>query len=99
MPFLKINRLVDERVDEERVDEDPVRFNQPGVQPMLGPILSRSTMPRIVLAFVTVSTLALGLSACAEPPNQKHPPQDPPDYKGVPTDMTPPMIIAPAQPQ
>lgn len=56
-------------------------------------------MPRIVLAFVTVSTLALGLSACAEPPNQKHPPQDPPDYKGVPTDMTPPMIIAPAQPQ
>ncbi|MDR5820556.1 hypothetical protein [Caballeronia sp. LZ043] len=56
-------------------------------------------MPRNVLAFVTAFSLALGLSACADAPNHKHPPQDPPDYKGVPTDMTPPTIIAPAQPQ
>jgi hypothetical protein len=57
-------------------------------------------MPRIVLAFV-IATAALGLSACADSnSHQKHEPQDPPDYKGVPTDMTPPsMIIAPAQPK
>ncbi|SAK41481.1 hypothetical protein [Caballeronia ptereochthonis] len=56
-------------------------------------------MPRIVLAFVCAASVALGLSACADSTSHKHPPQDPPDYKGVPTDMTPPMIIAPAQPQ
>jgi hypothetical protein len=57
-------------------------------------------MPRTVLAFVCAVSLALGLSACADSPApHKHPPQDPPDYKGVPTDMTPPSMIAPAQPK
>ncbi|BBU27992.1 lipoprotein [Caballeronia pedi] len=56
-------------------------------------------MPRIVSAFLCAAFVALGLAACAEP-QHKHPPQDPPDYKGVPTDMTPPsMIEPPAKPQ
>jgi hypothetical protein len=45
-------------------------------------------MPRIVFAVF----LMLGLAACAEPPHH-HEPQDPPDYKGVPTDMTPPSMV------
>ncbi|MDR5737923.1 hypothetical protein [Caballeronia sp. LZ016] len=57
-------------------------------------------MPRHVLsaAFVLV---ALALSACADSSaHRKHPPQDPPDYQGVPTDMRPPsMLIAPSQPE
>lgn len=57
-------------------------------------------MPRLVSALLCSAFIALGLSACAEPAHQKHPPQDPPDYKGVPTDMTPPSMIAPsAKPQ
>ncbi|KMZ12744.1 hypothetical protein BHUM_03299 [Candidatus Burkholderia humilis] len=57
-------------------------------------------MSRIVPALV-IAIFALGLCACADSNvDHKHPPQDPPDYKGVPTDMTPPsMIIAPAQPK
>jgi hypothetical protein len=57
-------------------------------------------MPRIVLAIV-VSAFTLGLAACADSNNNhKHPPQDPPDYQGVPTDMTPPsMIEQPQRPQ
>jgi hypothetical protein len=52
-------------------------------------------MPR----FVLLAALALTLAACADSSTQKHtPPQDPPDYKGVPTDTRPPsMLIAPAQ--
>lgn len=53
-------------------------------------------MPRFVFSLVCAASLALALCACAEPANQKHPPQDPPDYKGVPTDMTPPSMDAPA---
>ena len=56
-------------------------------------------MPRIVSAFFC-ALIALGLAACSEPAQRKHEPQDPPDYKGVPTDMTPPSMIAPpAKPQ
>lgn len=57
-------------------------------------------MPRIVLPFACLAALALTLSACADSSSQKHPPQDPPDYHGVPTDTRPPsMLIAPTQPQ
>lgn len=57
-------------------------------------------MQRILLASACVA-LTLFLAACADPAsNHKHAPQDPPDYKGVPTDMTPPsMLNAPTQPQ
>jgi hypothetical protein len=58
-------------------------------------------MPRFIASIVAVSAL-LAVSACTgdDTANHKHPPQDPPDYKGVPTDTTPPsMLIAPAQPQ
>ena len=55
-------------------------------------------MPRIVSALVCATFLALGVSACVDSTPHKHAPQDPPDYKGVPTDMTPPsMIDTPAQ--
>ena len=57
-------------------------------------------MPRTVLALLCAASAALVLSACADSAHQKHPPQDPPDYHGVPTDMTPPsMIDSPAKPQ
>ncbi|SAK63617.1 lipoprotein [Caballeronia hypogeia] len=58
-------------------------------------------MPHIVVSFVCAAFLSLGLSACADSStSHKHPPQDPPDYKGVPTDMTPPsMLDAPVKPQ
>jgi len=57
-------------------------------------------MPRIVLAFACAASLALALSACADSSPHKHEPQDPPDYKGVPTDMTPPsMLDAPVKSQ
>ncbi|SAK55502.1 lipoprotein [Caballeronia catudaia] len=57
-------------------------------------------MPRIVSAFLCTVFIALGVTACAEPAHPKHAPQDPPDYKGVPTDMTPPSMLAPsAKPQ
>jgi hypothetical protein len=54
-------------------------------------------MPRIAFAVA----LSLLLAACADSSSQKHPPpQDPPDYKGVPTDTRPPsMLIAPSAPQ
>ncbi|SAL32201.1 lipoprotein [Caballeronia peredens] len=56
-------------------------------------------MPRIVFT-ILCAAFALGLTACADSSATKHPPQDPPDYKGVPTDMTPPsMIDAPSQPK
>ncbi|WP_321794461.1 hypothetical protein [Caballeronia sp. J97] len=57
-------------------------------------------MLRIVSALVCAVFFTLGLAACAEPSHSRHEPQDPPDYKGVPTDMTPPsMITDPAKPQ
>jgi hypothetical protein len=56
-------------------------------------------MSRTVLAFVCAASIALGLSACADSTPHKHPPQDPPDYQGVPTDTTPPSMIAPEQPK
>jgi hypothetical protein len=59
-------------------------------------------MPRIVSLLAVTASLALALSACvdsSDPSARKHPPQDPPDYKGVPTDMTPPsMLEAPPRP-
>jgi hypothetical protein len=51
-------------------------------------------MQRIYLALVVAMTAAL--SACADnTPSHHHgaPPQDPPDYHGVPTDDRPPMMI------
>ncbi|WP_250499717.1 hypothetical protein [Caballeronia sp. GAWG1-5s-s] len=57
-------------------------------------------MPRIALSFACSAVFALALSACADSSSQKHAPQDPPDYHGVPTDTRPPsMLIAPTQPQ
>jgi hypothetical protein len=63
-------------------------------------LISGPSMPR----FAALLVCSLFLSACADATVPHHtPPQDPPDYKGVPTDTTPPvMIIAPAttdQPQ
>jgi hypothetical protein len=55
-------------------------------------------MPRIVSVVLLGASLALALSACADSTNHKHPPQDPPDYQGVPTDMTPPSMITPSAP-
>ncbi|WP_050455732.1 hypothetical protein [Candidatus Burkholderia verschuerenii] len=55
-------------------------------------------MPRIVPAVCLSMSLALALSACADSTEHKHPPQDPPDYHGVPTDMTPPSMITPSSP-
>ncbi len=49
-------------------------------------------MMRFMLAFVAASILA----GCAGDPKQAHrghPPQDPADYHGVPTDMTPPPMF------
>jgi hypothetical protein len=50
-----------------------------------------------MLRFVLFIAISLTLSACADSSNQpkKHPPQDPPDYHGVPTDMTPPSMTTP----
>ena len=57
-------------------------------------------MPRIVFNIVCAVFIAIGFAACADSAHQKHEPQDPPDYKGVPTDMTPPsMITDPVKPQ
>ena len=53
-------------------------------------------MTRFMLAVLAASILA----GCSSDPHQArrgHPPQDPADYHGVPTDMTPPsMLGAPA---
>ncbi|WP_175695460.1 hypothetical protein [Burkholderia ambifaria] len=53
-------------------------------------------MTRFMLAVLAASLLA----GCSSDPRQArrgHPPQDPADYHGVPTDMTPPsMLGAPA---
>jgi hypothetical protein len=59
--------------------------------------ISGPSMPR----FAALLLCSLLLSACADATVPHHtPPQDPPDYKGVPTDTTPPvMIIAPAKPE
>ena len=61
-------------------------------------------MPRFIPRFIPHSAVLLAcslfLSACADSTPHRVPPQDPPDYKGVPTDTTPPvMIIAPAKPE
>ncbi|GJH28464.1 hypothetical protein [Caballeronia novacaledonica] len=57
-------------------------------------------MPRIVFNIVCAVFIAIGFAACADSAHQKHEPQDPPDYKGVPTDMTPPsMVPDPSKPQ
>ena len=56
-------------------------------------------MTRFMLAVLAASILA----GCSSDPHQArrgHPPQDPADYHGVPTDMTPPSMLgapAPAQ--
>ncbi|MDP9157828.1 MAG: hypothetical protein M3O74_26725 [Pseudomonadota bacterium] len=51
-------------------------------------------MPRFAVLFAC----SLILSACADSTPHRVIPQDPPDYKGVPTDTTPPdMTIAPAR--
>lgn len=59
--------------------------------------ISGPSMPRFAALFIC----SLLLSACGDATVPHHtPPQDPPDYKGVPTDTTPPvMIIAPAKPE
>ena len=55
---------------------------------------------RAVSAFACAVFFTFGLAACVESGHQKHEPKDPPDYKGVPTDMTPPSMISdPAKPQ
>jgi hypothetical protein len=57
-------------------------------------------MPRIAFLLACLLTFPLLLSACvADSGKQNKPPQDPPDYHGVPTDDRPPvMTIAPAKP-
>ncbi|ABC37592.1 hypothetical protein [Burkholderia thailandensis] len=48
-------------------------------------------MIRIVIA----ALVAAALAGCASDPRGRRgtPPQDPPDYQGVPTDMTPPSML------
>ncbi|MBO7771351.1 hypothetical protein J6352_01630 [Burkholderia pseudomallei] len=49
-------------------------------------------MTRIVI----IALVAAVLAGCASDPRQGRrgtPPQDPPDYQGVPTDMTPPSML------
>ncbi|WP_371142195.1 hypothetical protein [Burkholderia cepacia] len=49
-------------------------------------------MTRFMLAVLAASFLA----ACTSDPHQArrgHPPEDPADYHGVPTDMTPPPML------
>ncbi|WP_322078536.1 hypothetical protein [Burkholderia cepacia] len=49
-------------------------------------------MTRFMLAVLAASFLA----ACTSDPRQArrgHPPEDPADYHGVPTDMTPPTML------
>ncbi|WP_322027104.1 hypothetical protein [Burkholderia sp. BCC1977] len=49
-------------------------------------------MTRFMLAVLAASILA----GCSSDPRQArrgHPPQDPADYHGVPTDMTPPSML------
>ncbi|SMF99565.1 lipoprotein [Burkholderia singularis] len=51
-------------------------------------------MNRIIVAALVAAVLA----GCVSDPRQTRrgtPPQDPPDYQGVPTDMTPPSMLAP----
>jgi hypothetical protein len=54
--------------------------------------------------FILAALVALTLAGCASDPRAGHrgtPPQDPADYRGVPTDMTPPPMLgepAPAAP-
>jgi predicted component of type VI protein secretion system len=57
-------------------------------------------MRRSALAIAIAFLCALIVSACADSSSQpkKHPPQDPPDYHGVPTDMTPPSMNTPSTP-
>jgi hypothetical protein len=59
-------------------------------------------MKRTVFALL----FAAALSGCADSPHHGTPPQDPPDYHGVPTDDRPPSMLdtptaptAPAAPQ
>ncbi|WP_175425595.1 membrane lipoprotein lipid attachment site-containing protein [Trinickia violacea] len=53
-------------------------------------------MKRIAFAFL----LATMVAGCVDAPHHGKPPQDPPDYHGVPTDDRPPaMIDTPAAPQ
>jgi hypothetical protein len=54
-------------------------------------------MKRITLAI----WLAAALAGCADTPHHGTPPQDPPDYHGVPTDVRPPSMLddSPAAPQ
>ncbi len=57
-------------------------------------------MPRLAVSLALSTTITLGFAACVDSTPHKHPPQDPPDYHGVPTDMTPPsMIDTPPRPQ
>jgi hypothetical protein len=57
-------------------------------------------IPRFIPHSAVLFACSVLLSACADSTPQHVPPQDPPDYKGVPTDTTPPvMIIAPAKPE
>ncbi|KVH58314.1 hypothetical protein WS89_19355 [Burkholderia sp. MSMB1072] len=52
-------------------------------------------MSRIMLAVLAVLVASL-LAACSSDPRQArrgHPPEDPADYRGVPTDMTPPSML------
>jgi hypothetical protein len=53
-------------------------------------------MPRLAFVFA----LSLLMSACVADSHPHQTPVDPSDYKGVPTDDRPPvMIIAPAKPE
>jgi hypothetical protein len=57
-------------------------------------IISGPSMPRFAVLFAC----SILLSACADSTPHRVIPQDPPDYKGVPTDTTPPdMSIAPSR--
>jgi hypothetical protein len=64
------------------------------------PGFSRSPMPRFSFPLAFLLAFSFLLSACVgDQDHQNKPPQDPPDYKGVPTDDRPPvMTIAPAKP-
>ena len=53
-----------------------------------------------MLRIFVAAAMATLLAACADDMTVKHhtPPQDPPDYHGVPTDDRPPMMIDNAPP-
>jgi uncharacterized lipoprotein len=64
---------------------------------MGAPFSGAFTMTRFMLAVLAASILA----GCSSDPRQarRGPPQDPADYHGVPTDMTPPSMLGqPAAP-